>query len=172
MTIRYAKWAPEYVFFMKNESRPVKLPIVEAHGYLDSDGARKQAELSRLFNQELKAMRKDVAKLDVPEEMRRHADAMADEVMPLKGASIELAPELEGIAEATALPAPAGEKIELGYGQFIDKKTGDVVSTLPSRHAEERRRRKAEAEELLAQILGNKKADEVAASPASAKRTA
>lgn len=131
LIFRYAKWAPEYVFYTGPANALVQVPLAPVFNYTDGEGARHQAHLTKIQNQHARALRGTATKVDVLAEMSRHANAVGQEVPVLKGPSIELSGEIAAAVEAANPPAPENEALHLGYGEVLDRKTGEIVRTFP-----------------------------------------
>lgn len=132
VTLRYAKWAPDYLFLMGEQGMPVKVPRLAVHGYTDGEGARHQAAMNKILNAEVRELKSTTRKVAVLEEMTRHVDAVGKDVPVLKGPEIQLAGDLA----AASLPAPEGESVHLEYGEALDRKTGEVVTTIRDYYGE------------------------------------
>lgn len=131
LTFRYAKWAPDYVFYVGNANALVQVPMLPVHNYTDGEGARDQAHLTKIQNQHVRQLRATTKKVDVLMEMSRHVDAVGKDVPVLKGPAITLSDELQSAAEAAKLPAPENEPLHLGYGEVMNSKTGEIVRSIP-----------------------------------------
>lgn len=134
LTFRYAKWAPDYVFYVGNANALVQVPMLPVHNYTDGEGARDQAYLTKIQNQHLRQLRVTAKKVDVLVEMSRHVAAVGEDVPVLKGPAIALSDELQSAVEAAKLPAPENDPLHLGYGEVLDRKTGEIVRAIPDHY--------------------------------------
>lgn len=134
LEFRYAKWAPDYVFYIGPQGEPVQVMQDPDFNYTDGEGARYQQQLNSILNQHVRDLNKLTRKVDVLAEMSRHADARGGDVPVLTGPEIALSPELEAAVEAGKLPAPENEPVQLGYGETLDRKTGEIVRLIPDHY--------------------------------------
>ena len=133
--IRYAKWAPEFIFAIDEQRRPLRVDRRPVYGYADGEGARHQARMNGVLNARIRELKAGTRKVDLLAEMSRHVAASGQPVAVLKGPEILLSDELEAARSAASLPAPDDEPKELGYGEIVDRKTGQIVSTIPDHYS-------------------------------------
>ena len=67
-------------------------------------------------------------------EMSRHVAAVGLDVPVLKGPQIELGREMQAVTAAAQLQSEAQETEVLGYGEVLDRSTGEKVSTIPDHY--------------------------------------
>lgn len=135
LTFRYAKWAPEYVFYVGHANALVRVPLAPVFNYTDGEGARHQAHLTKIQNQHARQLKSTAGKVNVLVEMSRHVDAVGGDVPVLKGPAIALSDELESAVEAAKLPVPENEARHLGYGEVLDPKTGEILRAIPDHYS-------------------------------------
>lgn len=135
MTIRYAKWAPDYVFMMTDRNTPVRVERAPVFGYTDGEGARHQADMNRILNAHVRELKATTRPIDPLAEMSRHVAAVGKDVPVLKGPEILLTDELAAATEAARLPAPENEPKTLGYGEVLDRKTGEIIRAIPDHYS-------------------------------------
>lgn len=135
VTIRYAKWAPEYVFMLDEAGNPHRVDLLPVDNYADGTGSRRQAIANGVLNTHVRELKATTRKVDMLGEMSRHVAMVGLNVPVLKGPAIELSPELQAAEESAALPQPENEAQVLGYGEVLDRKTGTVVSTIPDHYS-------------------------------------
>jgi len=134
MTFRYAKWAPEYVFYIGSANALVQVPLAPVFHYTDGQGARHQALLPKIQNQHTRQLKATTKKLDVLAEMSRHVNAVGKPVPVIKGPAIELSGEIASAMEAANLPEPENDALHLSYGEILDRKTGEIVRAIPDHY--------------------------------------
>tara|TARA_R110001583_G_scaffold195501_2_gene374408 strand:+ start:12825 stop:15098 length:2274 start_codon:yes stop_codon:yes gene_type:complete len=134
MVFRYAKWAPEYVFYIGAGKALVKVPLAPVFNYTDGEGARHQADLTKIQNQWTRQLKASATKVDVLAEMSRHTNSVGNHVPVLKGPAIALSEELKSAVDAVNLPESENESRHLGYGDVLDQKTGEIVCTIPDHY--------------------------------------
>lgn len=134
LTFRYAKWEPAYVFYVGNANALVQVPMLQVHNYTGGEGARDQAHLTRIQNQVVRQLRTTTKKVDVLVEMSRHVGAVGEDVPVRKGPAIALPDELQSAVEAAKLPPPGNDPLHLGYGEVLDRKTGEIVRAIPDHY--------------------------------------
>lgn len=131
LTFRYAKWAPEYVFYIGNANALVQVLLAPVFNYTDGQGARHQAHLTKIQNQYTRQLKSTAAKVDVLAEMTRHVNMVGQDVPVLKGPEIALSEELSSAVAAVKQSAPENEALSLGYGEVLDRKTGEILRAIP-----------------------------------------
>lgn len=134
MTFRYAKWSPEYVFYIGEGNSLVQVPLAPVYNYTDGQGARHQALLTKIQNQHVRQLRATTKKVDPLVEMSRHADDVGADVPVRKGPAIALSDQLQSAVEADKLPPPENDPLYLGYGEVLDRKTGEIVRAIPDHY--------------------------------------
>lgn len=134
MTFRYAKWAPEYVFYIGAGKGLVTVPLAPVFNYTDGEGARNQAHLTKIQNQWTRQLKASATKVDVLAEMSRHTNRVGSHVPVLKGPAIALSEDLASAVEAVKLPVLENEPQNLGYGEVLDRKTGEIVRAFPDHY--------------------------------------
>lgn len=169
LTFRYAKWAPEYVFYIGPENALVQVHKAPVFNYTDGAGAQHQAHLVKIQNQNVRGLKATTKKVDVLAEMSRHANAVGRPVPVLKGPAIQLSGDIAAAVEATKLSAPENEALHLGYGEILDHKTGEIVRTIPDHYTARHQPKEEEDEpdwaELAKRITQKERLDEDAPSP-------
>ena len=131
VTVRYAKWAPDYIFMMADANTPVLVGRAPVFGYTDGEGARHQADMNRILNAHVRELKATTRPIDPLAEMSRHVNAVGKDVPVLKGPAIALSDELQSAVEAAKLPAPENDALHLSYGEILDRKTGEIVRAIP-----------------------------------------
>lgn len=134
MTFRYAKWAPDYVFYIGSANALVQVPLAPVYNYTDGEGARQQAHLTKIQNQHMRALKAGTKKVRLLEEMSRHSDEVGEDVPARTGPAIALSEELQSAVDADKLPAPENDALHLGYGEVLDRKTGEIVRAFPDHY--------------------------------------
>ncbi|HAF56014.1 MAG TPA: hypothetical protein DCL01_12600 [Thauera sp.] len=134
VTVRYAKWAPDYIFMMADASTPLLVGRAPVFGYADGEGARHQADMDRILNAHVRELKATTRPIDPLAEMSRHVAAVGKDVPVLKGPAIALSDELQSAVEAAKLPPPENDPLHLGYGEVLDRKTGEIVRAFPDHY--------------------------------------
>lgn len=131
VTVRYAKWAPDYIFVSADEGASwVCAPLEPVFGKTDPAGAVHQAQMSKILDDHIRGLKATTEKVEALAEMKRHTDEVGLNVPVLTGPEIELSGDALAAVEAARLPMPQNEGIHLGYGEVLDK-TGNVFSLIP-----------------------------------------
>ncbi|MCP5254037.1 MAG: hypothetical protein H6947_06255 [Zoogloeaceae bacterium] len=134
VTIRYAKWAPEYVFIVDDAGRPVRVDLLPVDNYTDGSGTKHQGKANAVLNVHVRELKATTRKVDMLAEMSRHVAAVGLDVPVLKGPQIELGREMQAVTAAAQLQSEAQETEVLGYGEVLDRSTGEKVSTIPDHY--------------------------------------
>lgn len=168
MTFRHAKWCPDYVFYLGTGNKLVQVPLAPLYNYTDGEGARDQAHLTKISNQNARQLKSTAMRVVVLDEMKRHTDRVGMSVPVLKGPAIALSEELESAVEASKLPAPENEPLHLGYGEVLDHKTGAIVRAIPdhytARHQQAEEDNEPDWAELQNRLIQKERLDEDAPS--------
>lgn len=170
VTVRYAKWSPDYIFVRAENTNWLCVPLEPVFGKTDPAGAVHQAQMNKILNAHMRELKATTKKVDVLAEMKRHTDEVGLNVPVLTGPEIELSGDALEAVEAARLPMPQNEGVHLGYGEVLDKKTGEVITLIPD-HFSARHQPKDDFDdepdfELLVQKLRKSEGlDEAATSP-------
>src|SRR5690606_1822531 len=105
VAIRYAKWAPEFIFMIDDRNRPLRVDRRPVFGYADGNGARHQALMNGVLNARVRELKATTRKVNLLSEMSRHVDSTANAVPVLKGPEIMLNEEMEAARVAASVPA-------------------------------------------------------------------
>ena len=122
------------MFYVGNANALVQVPMLPVHNYTGGEGARDQAHLTKIQNQYVRQLRTTTKKVDMLVEMSRHVGAVGEDVSVRKGPAIALPDELQSAVEATKLPPPENDPLHLGYGEVLDRKTGEIVRAIPDHY--------------------------------------
>lgn len=135
VTVRYAKWAPDYVFMRDGAGKLVKIARRPIFSYVGGAGAKEQSRLASVQNAYIRELRAKTPKLNLPAEISRHVAAVGLDVPVLKGPEILLTPELAAAADSASLPPPVLPPEEIGPTDVLDRKTGEITPLVPDHYA-------------------------------------
>ncbi|MDY0011311.1 MAG: transposase [Rhodocyclaceae bacterium] len=144
VTVRYAKWAPDYVFMLDDGRKLVMIPRRPIFSFVGGAGAKEQSRLASVQNAYVRELKATTRKVDLPTEMSRHVAAVGLNVSALKGPEILLTPELAAAVDAASLPPPALPPEEIGPAEVLDRKTGEITPLVPDHYANRPQRREFE----------------------------
>lgn len=138
--VRLAKWAPELIILDRGKGadggRFAAIFERPEYGVLDGEGAREGARRGGVLRDFLKEERRDVSKLDLVEDMRRHVATMGERSTDsstndrTRVAEIGLVPELQTLADQIGKGNPNPRR-PLRHLERLDRKTGEIHSIVP-----------------------------------------
>lgn len=153
ITVRYAKWAPDFLIYSPDFSRPHKMvPLTRVTRYHpnDEDGARESGRMQSALVGEIRRMEAETEELEIVQEIARDNAARPPAPETVFGPVVSLGPHVDALAETTKRlgpPAPQ-EVIELQPGESVDRETGEVTHVLSRPNLPPVKRRKEETNPL------------------------
>lgn len=151
IAIRYAKWAPEYLAFWPDQSKPIALleRDVSFHPF-DREGAREASRRNGVLRDFIKSLEAETEELDMVEVIARHTAAIGPAPATVFGPTLGLGHHVDALAEtAKRLGPPAPQEvIQLQPGESVDPETGEVTHVLARPNLPPVKRRKEETNPL------------------------
>lgn len=153
ITVRYAKWAPEYLIYSPDFSKPLDMALLKrttSYHPFDHEGAREAARMNGALRKHIKSLEAETDELDMGDVFAR--DNAAREPSPATefGPAIGLGHHVDALTESAQRlgpPAPL-EIVELLPGESIDQETGEVIHVLSRPNLPPVKRRKEETNPL------------------------
>lgn len=162
ITVRYAKWAPEFLIYSPDFSRPLDNMLllereVRYHPH-DREGALEAARRNSVLIGEIRSMEAETEDLDIVVQIALDNAARAPAPETVFGPVVSLGPHVDALAEtAKRLGPPAPHEIvELQPGESLDQETGEVTHVLSRPNLPPIRKRN-EGRDPLASYQGRKK---------------
>lgn len=125
ITVRYAKWAPEFLIYSPDFSRPLDMVLLERciryHPH-DTEGARESGRMQSALIGEIRSMEAEIEELNYVEQITLDNAARAPAPDTVFGPAISLGPHVDALTETAkrlGLPAPQ-EVIQLQPGESVD----------------------------------------------------
>lgn len=153
ITVRYAKWAPEFLIYSPDFSRPLNMVLLrrdERYHPFDQEGARESARRNGTMRKHIKSLKAETDELDMGDVFARHNAACEPSPATEFGPTIGLGHHVDALTEnAKRLGPPAPvEIIPLQPGESIDQETGEVTHVLSRPNLQPVKRRKEETNPL------------------------
>lgn len=155
ITVRYAKWAPEFLIYSPDFSRPADMvPLMRITRYdpRDQEGAREAGRMQSVLVGEIRRMEAETEELDVVQEIARDNAARAPAPETVFGPVLSLGGHVDALAETVKRlgpPAPP-EIVELQPGERVDRETGEVAHVLDRPNLSPMRKRNDGSDPLAA----------------------
>lgn len=161
ITVRYAKWAPEFLIYSPDFSRPLDMVLLKQdkrYHPFDQEGARESARRNGALRKHIKSLEAETEELDMVEIIARDNAAREPAPATVFGPTISLGPHVDALTEtAKRLGPPAPQEvIQLQPGENLDRETGEVTHVLSRPSLPPIKRRKEETNPL-ASYQGPKK---------------
>lgn len=132
ITVRYAKWAPDFLIYSPDFRRPhemVPLTRVTRYHPNDQDGARESGRMQSALVGEIRRMEAETEELDIVQEIARDNAARPPAPETVFGPVVSLGPHVDALAETAKRLGPPAKPSErqLGPGEYVDRETGEVT---------------------------------------------
>lgn len=135
IAVRYAKWAPEYLIYSPDFSKPLDMVLLKRstrYHPFDQEGAREAARRNGVQRNHIRSLEAETEELDMVEVIAR--DNAARESAPATefGPTLFLGRQVEALTESAKRLGPAAplEIIPLQPGESVDRETGEVTHVL------------------------------------------
>ncbi|OIR16790.1 hypothetical protein GALL_26100 [mine drainage metagenome] len=131
VTVRYAKWAADYVLYQCEAGSLVHVHKAPVFGVFDRAGAIEQARRAGVQAAAIRSLKSGVEPLHLVDEIARHAATLPPAEAKPKGTAISLlSAELQQVEQAAAAPQQTNPPKRLNTGEIINKKTGETEQLL------------------------------------------
>lgn len=153
ITVRYAKWAPEFLIYSPDFSRLLDMVLLERctrYDPHDLEGARESGRMQSVLVGKIRSLEAETEELDMVEEIARDNAARAPAPETVFGPVLGLGSHVDALTEtAKRLGPPAQQEvIQLQPGESIDQETGEVAHVLSRPNLPPVKRRKDETNPL------------------------
>lgn len=161
ITVRYAKWAPEFLIYSPDFSRPLNMVLLrrdERYHPFDHEGAREAARRNGALLRHIKSIEAETEELDMVDVFARDNAARGPAPATVFGTTIGIGSHVDALTEAAKRldpPAPQ-EVIQLQPGESVDPETGKVTHVLSRPNLPPVKRRKEETNPLASFQLPKK----------------
>ena len=153
ITVRYAKWAPEFLIYSPDFSRPFDMVLLkrdERYHPFDQEGAREVGRRNGALRKHIKSLEAETEELDMVEVTARDNSAREPAPPTVFGPTIGLGHHVDSLTEtAKRLGPPVPQEIiQLQPGESVDAETGEVTHVLSRPNLPPVKRRKEETNPL------------------------
>lgn len=127
--IRVVKWDRSHTFYVDGTGKMHAIPMGNAYGHGDLNGAKEQSRRSGLLNEHIRVLKADTARVDLLAEGRRHVEAQPPAPVLPEGITIDF--NGHGEAVSAALSEATDPPPRLLPGQQRHPNTGEIFSPRP-----------------------------------------
>lgn len=161
ITVRYAKWAPEFLIYSPDFSRLLDMVLLERctrYDPHDLEGARESGRMQSVLFGKIRVQEAETKELDMVDEIARDNAARVPAPATVFGPVLGLGSHVDALADTVKRlgPPTPQDVIQLQPGESVDQETGEVTHVLSRPNLPPVKRRKEETNPL-ASYQGRKK---------------